>query len=125
MHYSTLHYTLVHDPNHCVALVYLYTCFQSAQASSLRELQDSLKEHGVDLQVTYSQTLHDREIRQASLPDHPSSLHAELVGSISTQSWVLTELSMFPLHRVQHRYSNGWIVKIGRGLDYFHKPKVI
>ena len=23
------------------------------------------------------------------------------------------------------RFSNGWIVKMGRGLDYFQKPKVI
>ena len=23
-----------------------------------------------------------------------------------------------------HRFSNGWIVRMGRGLDYFQKPKV-
>eukprot|EP00731_Ephydatia_muelleri_P000723 Em0001g723a len=52
------------------------------QASSLRELELSLKEYGVQLVTVYSDTLHDREIR----------------------------------------FSNGWIVKIGRGLDYFQRP---
>ncbi len=32
-------------------------------ASSMRELRDSLAERGVELEVTHSSTLHDREIR--------------------------------------------------------------
>ncbi|XP_064399653.1 MIT domain-containing protein 1-like [Halichondria panicea] len=56
---------------------------ESSQASSLTELQESLRERGVKLEVAYSPTLHDREIR----------------------------------------FSNGWIVKLGRGLDYFQKLK--
>ena len=36
---------------------------QSSQALPLRELKESLMERGVLLEVTYSPTLHDREIR--------------------------------------------------------------
>uniref|UniRef100_A0A3P9NT72 MIT, microtubule interacting and transport, domain containing 1 n=2 Tax=Poecilia reticulata TaxID=8081 RepID=A0A3P9NT72_POERE len=53
------------------------------QSSALSELRDSLGGHGVTLDVQYSSTIHDREIR----------------------------------------FDNGWIIKIGRGLDYFKKPK--
>jgi hypothetical protein len=56
---------------------------ESLQASSLKELEESLKEYSVVLTVEYSDTLHDREIR----------------------------------------FSNGWIVRMGRGLDYFQKSK--
>ena len=38
---------------------------QSTQKSSLAELAGSLREHGVTLEVTFSSSLHDREIRQA------------------------------------------------------------
>ncbi|XP_014890134.1 MIT domain-containing protein 1 isoform X2 [Poecilia latipinna] len=53
------------------------------QSSALSELRDSLGGHGVTLDVQFSSTIHDREIR----------------------------------------FDNGWIIKIGRGLDYFKKPK--
>ncbi|KAL4656947.1 MIT domain-containing protein 1 isoform X1 [Arapaima gigas] len=53
------------------------------QASALTELKQSLQTHGVMLDIQFSSTIHDREIR----------------------------------------FNNGWIVKIGRGLDYFKKPK--
>ncbi|XP_034041689.1 MIT domain-containing protein 1 [Thalassophryne amazonica] len=53
------------------------------QSSALTELKDSLSERGVDLELQFSSSLHDREIR----------------------------------------FDNGWIIKIGRGLDYFKKPK--
>ncbi|XP_027879714.1 MIT domain-containing protein 1 [Xiphophorus couchianus] len=53
------------------------------QNSALSELRGSLGGHGVTLDVQYSSTIHDREIR----------------------------------------FDNGWIIKIGRGLDYFKKPK--
>lgn len=33
------------------------------EVSSLKELQDSLREHKVELAITYSSTLHDREVR--------------------------------------------------------------
>lgn len=56
---------------------------EASQVSSLAELRDNLRERGVELEIAYSPTLHDREIR----------------------------------------FSNGWIVKLGRGLDYFQKPK--
>ncbi|CAI8046621.1 MIT domain-containing protein 1 [Geodia barretti] len=56
---------------------------ESLQASSLKELEESLKDYSVVLTVEYSDTLHDREIR----------------------------------------FSNGWIVRMGRGLDYFQKSK--
>ncbi|XP_073906445.1 MIT domain-containing protein 1 isoform X2 [Castor canadensis] len=54
------------------------------QRSGLDEIKESLKSHGVLLEVEYSSSIHDREIR----------------------------------------LSNGWMIKIGRGLDYFKKPQV-
>uniref|UniRef100_A0A8D0E9I8 Microtubule interacting and trafficking domain containing 1 n=1 Tax=Salvator merianae TaxID=96440 RepID=A0A8D0E9I8_SALMN len=56
---------------------------KSQQISSLEEIQQSLEDFGIKLDVTYSSSIHDREIR----------------------------------------FSNGWIIKIGRGLDYFKKPQ--
>lgn len=55
----------------------------SQQQSALMEIKQSLGDHGVALELQYSSTIHDREIR----------------------------------------FDNGWIIKIGRGLDYFKKPK--
>ncbi|XP_060225872.1 MIT domain-containing protein 1 isoform X2 [Meriones unguiculatus] len=53
------------------------------QSSGLEEIKQSLRSHGVLLQVSYSSSIHDREIR----------------------------------------FNNGWMIKIGRGLDYFKKPQ--
>ncbi|XP_034741644.1 MIT domain-containing protein 1 isoform X2 [Etheostoma cragini] len=55
----------------------------SQQSSALAELKESLNAQGVTLDLQYSSTIHDREIR----------------------------------------FDNGWIIKIGRGLDYFKRPK--
>ncbi|XP_075923517.1 MIT domain-containing protein 1 isoform X1 [Petromyzon marinus] len=52
------------------------------QEGALLELRQSLQGHNIALNISYSDTLHDREIR----------------------------------------FNNGWIIKIGRGLDYFKKP---
>ncbi|KAJ3591900.1 hypothetical protein NHX12_007030 [Muraenolepis orangiensis] len=53
------------------------------QTIALAEVKQSLQAQGVSLDLQYSSTIHDREIR----------------------------------------FDNGWIIKIGRGLDYFKKPK--
>ncbi|XP_078667591.1 MIT domain-containing protein 1-like isoform X5 [Branchiostoma floridae x Branchiostoma belcheri] len=53
------------------------------QKSRLGGLGESLQQYGISLEVQYSHTLHDREIR----------------------------------------FSNGWIIKIGRGLDIFRPTK--
>ncbi|XP_069009687.1 MIT domain-containing protein 1 [Embiotoca jacksoni] len=53
------------------------------QSSALAELTESLGAQGVTLDLQFSSTIHDREIR----------------------------------------FDNGWIIKIGRGLDYFKRPK--
>uniref|UniRef100_UPI0037E94C68 MIT domain-containing protein 1 n=1 Tax=Semicossyphus pulcher TaxID=241346 RepID=UPI0037E94C68 len=55
----------------------------SQQSSALAELRESLGSQGVTLDLQYSSSIHDREIR----------------------------------------FDNGWIIKIGRGLDYFKRPK--
>ncbi|KAM8749264.1 MIT domain-containing protein 1 [Acanthopagrus latus] len=55
----------------------------SQQTNALAEIRESLGAHGVTLDLQYSSTIHDREIR----------------------------------------FNNGWIIKIGRGLDYFKRPK--
>ncbi|KAM6985825.1 MIT domain-containing protein 1 [Aplochiton taeniatus] len=54
----------------------------SQQVGALSELKQSLQTQGVSLDIEYSSSIHDREIR----------------------------------------FDNGWIIKIGRGLDYFKKP---
>ncbi|XP_031296973.1 MIT domain-containing protein 1 isoform X1 [Camelus dromedarius] len=54
------------------------------QSSGLKEIKESLRSHGVLLELEYSSSIHDREIR----------------------------------------FNNGWIIKIGRGLDYFQKPQI-
>ena len=53
------------------------------QADKLNKLSESLKQCGIILEVSYSDTLHDREIV----------------------------------------FDNGWVVKIGRGLDMFKPVK--
>ncbi|XP_059486000.1 MIT domain-containing protein 1-like [Neocloeon triangulifer] len=53
------------------------------QAKKLSDISKSLKGRGISLDVKYSSTLHDRQIRMSS----------------------------------------GWVVKIGRGLDYFKAPE--
>ncbi|KAM9804677.1 MIT domain-containing protein 1 [Neosynchiropus ocellatus] len=53
------------------------------QTGALAEVRESLGSHGVTLDLQFSSTIHDREIR----------------------------------------FDNGWIIKIGRGLDYFKRPK--
>ncbi|XP_040479502.1 MIT domain-containing protein 1 isoform X1 [Ursus americanus] len=53
------------------------------QSSGLQEIKESLQNHGVLLELEYSSSIHDREIR----------------------------------------FNNGWMIKIGRGLDYFKKPQ--
>ncbi|XP_059138353.1 MIT domain-containing protein 1 isoform X3 [Peromyscus eremicus] len=53
------------------------------QSSGLEEIKQSLGSHGVLLEIDYSSSIHDREIR----------------------------------------FNNGWMFKIGRGLDYFKKPQ--
>jgi hypothetical protein len=50
---------------------------------SLANLKGSLSRYSIELHVSHSPSLHDREVR----------------------------------------FSNGWIVKLGRGLDYFKKPQ--
>ncbi|XP_003794388.1 MIT domain-containing protein 1 [Otolemur garnettii] len=53
------------------------------QIRGLEEIKESLKNHEVLLEVEYSPSIHDREIR----------------------------------------FNNGWIIKIGRGLDYFKRTQ--
>ncbi|CAK6439691.1 unnamed protein product [Pipistrellus nathusii] len=53
------------------------------QISGLEEIKASLRNHGVLLELEYSSSIHDREIR----------------------------------------FNNGWMIKIGRGLDYFKRPQ--
>ncbi|XP_022062731.1 MIT domain-containing protein 1 [Acanthochromis polyacanthus] len=55
----------------------------SQQSSALAELKESLSAQGVALDLQYSSSIHDREVR----------------------------------------FDNGWIIKIGRGLDYFKRAK--
>ncbi|XP_044289605.1 MIT domain-containing protein 1 isoform X1 [Varanus komodoensis] len=56
---------------------------KNQQMKILEEIEQSLKGFGVALDVLFSPSIHDREIR----------------------------------------FNNGWVIKIGRGLDYFKKPE--
>ncbi|NXR06398.1 MITD1 protein, partial [Semnornis frantzii] len=56
---------------------------RSQQVSGLEEIQQSLRSYEVTLNIAFSSSIHDREIR----------------------------------------FNNGWMIKIGRGLDYFKKPR--
>ncbi|XP_071601533.1 MIT domain-containing protein 1 isoform X2 [Heliangelus exortis] len=58
-------------------------CGKSQQISGLEEIKQSLMNYGITLNIAFSSSLHDREIR----------------------------------------FNNGWMIKIGRGLDYFKKPQ--
>ncbi|NWZ75987.1 MITD1 protein, partial [Poecile atricapillus] len=55
----------------------------SQQMTALEEIKQSLSNYGVTLNIDFSSSIHDREIR----------------------------------------FNNGWMIKIGRGLDYFKKPQ--
>ncbi|XP_064358353.1 testis-specific gene 10 protein [Dromaius novaehollandiae] len=57
---------------------------KAQQISGLEEIKQSLRNHGVTLNVSFSSSIHDREIR----------------------------------------FNSGWMIKIGRGLDYFKKPQI-
>nr|XP_006137482.2 MIT domain-containing protein 1 [Pelodiscus sinensis] len=56
---------------------------KNQQTSCLEEIKQSLKNYGITLNVSFSSSIHDREIK----------------------------------------FNNGWMIKIGRGLDYFKKPQ--
>ncbi|KAF4799978.1 MIT domain-containing protein 1 [Turdus rufiventris] len=56
---------------------------RSQQMTALEEIKQSLRNYGVTLNIDFSSSIHDREIR----------------------------------------FNNGWMIKIGRGLDYFKKPQ--
>ncbi|NXR35146.1 MITD1 protein, partial [Zosterops hypoxanthus] len=56
---------------------------KSQQMTALEEIKQSLSNYGVTLNIDFSSSIHDREIR----------------------------------------FNNGWMIKIGRGLDYFKKPQ--
>ncbi|NXH43323.1 MITD1 protein, partial [Dicaeum eximium] len=70
-----------------VKTIHLLTSYdgggRSQQITALEEIKQSLSNYGVTLNIDFSASIHDREIR----------------------------------------FNNGWIIKIGRGLDYFKKPK--
>uniref|UniRef100_A0A8C9A3B8 MIT domain-containing protein 1 n=1 Tax=Prolemur simus TaxID=1328070 RepID=A0A8C9A3B8_PROSS len=70
-----------------VKTIHLLTCLDKVGIKitrcSLEEIKESLSNHGVLLELEYSSSIHDREIR----------------------------------------FNNGWMIKIGRGLDYFKKPQ--
>ncbi|NWW58508.1 MITD1 protein, partial [Ifrita kowaldi] len=70
-----------------VKTIHLLTSYdgsgRSQQLSVLEEIKQSLSNYGVTLNIDFSSSIHDREIR----------------------------------------FNNGWMIKIGRGLDYFKKPQ--
>lgn len=170
--FCSLHCGCVSKGGECMCYVPCIS-LQSLQSSSLRELEESLREHSVTLTVQYSDTLHDREVRYIVsgekiygrakqimhgfgifiadrlhscmytqsrlcrfLPSHCgcyclsfvppffiSTLCLRLILScIVASAWfsMYNKCCDFP---AVFRFSNGWIVRLGRGLDYFQRPK--
>ncbi|NXK58742.1 MITD1 protein, partial [Sylvietta virens] len=70
-----------------VKTIHLLTSYdeggKNQQMTALEEIKQSLSNYGVTLNIDFSSSIHDREIR----------------------------------------FNNGWMIKIGRGLDYFKKPQ--
>ncbi|NXI05874.1 MITD1 protein, partial [Pachycephala philippinensis] len=70
-----------------VKTIHLLTSYDGSgrnqQMSVLEEIKQSLSNYGITLNIDFSSSIHDREIR----------------------------------------FNNGWMIKIGRGLDYFKKPQ--
>lgn len=52
-----------------------------------------------------------------------SSALAELKGSLATRGVTLDVQHSSTIHDREIRFDNGWIIKIGRGLDYFKRPQ--
>lgn len=85
------------------------------QGSAVAELKESLSAQGVTLDVQYSSTIHDREIRYSwHMKDFEPTQYTVIVALFYGSN---PKLIVF-------RFNNGWIIKIGRGLDYFKRPKV-
>ncbi|EZA50921.1 hypothetical protein DMN91_012811 [Ooceraea biroi] len=66
-----------------ISLLTTYDSEDSNQVARLAELKESLASHQISFDLSFSETLHDRQIT----------------------------------------LSNGWVIKIGRGLDYFKAPE--
>ncbi|KAG8586832.1 hypothetical protein GDO81_005494 [Engystomops pustulosus] len=76
---------LIKGPSKVKKINLLTSRDEDQQMSGLQEIKNSLQDFGVTLEVTFSPSIHDREIR----------------------------------------FDNGWMIKIGRGLDYFKKPQTV
>lgn len=78
------------------------------QAKWLASLQHDLSSRfRIQLDIVYSSTLHDREIRY---------LH----DTVACRLDIVHNRSSFQMYIFSiNRLDNGWVIKIGRGLDYF------
>ncbi|XP_038870719.1 MIT domain-containing protein 1 isoform X2 [Salvelinus namaycush] len=63
-----------------------------------------------------------RHIHQGDNSSQQASALSELKQSLQSQD-VCLDLQYSTFHDREIRFDNGWIIKIGRGLDYFKKPK--
>uniref|UniRef100_A0A915BDW9 MIT domain-containing protein n=1 Tax=Parascaris univalens TaxID=6257 RepID=A0A915BDW9_PARUN len=70
--------------------------------------------------------LHARNLRRIRLRTQRDGQNeealAELGRSLSSRGIELIVVFDHLIHDREIRFDNGWIVKIGRGLDYFHNP---
>ncbi len=85
------------------------------QTSALAEIKQSLQSQNICLDIQYSSTIHDREIRYSSI----TLIHC-IMQKTHWRIMCLCCIYSFCFLR----FNNGWIIKIGRGLDYFKKSKV-
>uniref|UniRef100_A0A1I8EQ00 MIT domain-containing protein n=1 Tax=Wuchereria bancrofti TaxID=6293 RepID=A0A1I8EQ00_WUCBA len=83
---------VLHAPN--LKTIRLWTHYDVRAEGLLQQLKGSLACRDIELDICYDENFHDREIRQ---------------DDTKCKSNII-ELG---------RFSNGWVVKIGRGLNYF------
>ena len=92
----------------------------SAQEKRLETISKSLgsfQNRKIRLQISYSESLHDREIRWGN-PIQITKLKYDKIG------WKIhgipqTVDSFYSLLTLDFRLDNGWSIKIGRGLDFY------
>lgn len=77
------------------------------QKVAFQALSNDLKKRNITMQFEFSEQLHDRQVMWVSLPHHMIASSRPFTKSFQSLR--------FPLGRL----SNGYIIKIGRGLNYF------
>lgn len=95
-------------------LIHLMTSYESMEQkkeieASIGEMKVSLQMHKIQLVLTFNDAMHDREIKLVCMNRQDTIL----LHKINLHYYILIALLQ----------SNGWVIKIGRGLDFYTKPQ--